>query len=144
MLARRYFRPASTPHPHPSSPPPNESPAAPQPRHGSFNVAVQDGPGAGQTVPHVHVHIIPRPGGGASEGGDGDELYERMAGEEGNVGGALWDREVLRERGDRPVPGGAFARIEDANRKARSMEDMEAEAETYRGLLREMDEQDGA
>ncbi|ODQ63324.1 HIT-like protein [Nadsonia fulvescens var. elongata DSM 6958] len=26
----------------------------------SVNVAIQDGPLAGQTVPHVHVHIIPR------------------------------------------------------------------------------------
>jgi bis(5'-adenosyl)-triphosphatase len=27
---------------------------------GASNVAVQDGPAAGQTVPHVHVHILPR------------------------------------------------------------------------------------
>ena len=25
-----------------------------------FNVGVNDGPAAGQTVPHAHVHIIPR------------------------------------------------------------------------------------
>lgn len=26
----------------------------------SFNVGVNDGPAAGQTVPHAHIHIIPR------------------------------------------------------------------------------------
>lgn len=27
---------------------------------GSFNIGINDGPAAGQTVPHVHVHLIPR------------------------------------------------------------------------------------
>jgi diadenosine tetraphosphate (Ap4A) HIT family hydrolase len=26
----------------------------------AFNIGVNDGPAAGQTVPHVHVHLIPR------------------------------------------------------------------------------------
>jgi diadenosine tetraphosphate (Ap4A) HIT family hydrolase len=26
----------------------------------AFNVGINDGPAAGQTVPHVHVHLIPR------------------------------------------------------------------------------------
>lgn len=25
-----------------------------------FNVGINDGPAAGQTVPHVHIHLIPR------------------------------------------------------------------------------------
>ncbi|PHH64802.1 hypothetical protein CDD81_3868 [Ophiocordyceps australis] len=93
---------------------------------GDFTVAVQDGPLAGQTVPHLHIHVIPRRG---QDGGD--EVYERLAGEEGNVGGALWD-------GQRPVPGGAMAKIEDADRRARGAEEMEAEAERYRVLLKEL------
>ncbi|KAG8167730.1 hypothetical protein KVR01_003419 [Diaporthe batatas] len=114
---------------------------------GSFNIAVQDGPEAGQTVAHVHVHVIPRVRGLSSKPEDtaGDELYEQMAREEGNVGGALWDRQQQEERqpdGARPVAGGAFDRIEDAQRKARSMEEMVAEAEVFRRALREMEEEE--
>ncbi len=32
-----------------------------------FTVGINDGPAAGQTVPHVHIHLIPRY---SSEGGD--------------------------------------------------------------------------
>jgi bis(5'-adenosyl)-triphosphatase len=46
----------------------------------AFNVAVQDGEVAGQSVPHVHVHIIPRTKGDA--GGD-DKVHEWLEGEEG-------------------------------------------------------------
>lgn len=108
------------------------------PEAGSFNIALQDGPHAGQTVPHVHVHVLPRiPGAtGKEEPGPTDEVYTRMAAEDGNVGGGLWDA----QRGERPVPGGAFPRIEDAERKARSMGEMVAEAEVFRGILREMEE----
>jgi bis(5'-adenosyl)-triphosphatase len=55
-----------------------------------------------------------------------------MAAEEGNVGGALWDREIMRER---PQPGGSFPRVEDPDRVPRSMDEMEAEARVYRGVL---------
>lgn len=63
-----------------------------------------------------------------------------MAGESGNVGGALWDREVqvMSVLGRRPEPGGGFPRIEDSERQARSMEEMEEEAGVYRRLLEDM------
>ncbi|KAK0746546.1 HIT domain-containing protein [Schizothecium vesticola] len=108
---------------------------------GAFNIALQDGPEAGQTVPHVHVHVIPRIRGATAKGADtpSDELYERMAGEEGNVGGWLWDA----ARG-RPGPaGGEFPRIEDAERRARSMGEMEEEAAVFRGVLRGLEAEEG-
>ncbi|KAL2267620.1 hypothetical protein VTJ83DRAFT_4897 [Remersonia thermophila] len=125
---------------------------------GSFNIAVQDGAEAGQTVPHVHVHVIPRIRGTTAKPAStpSDAVYEGMASEEGNVGGALWDRERLRppsrqrtvpDRADgsgqalpseRPRPGGGFPRIEDADRLPRSMDEMEAEAGVYRGILEKM------
>jgi bis(5'-adenosyl)-triphosphatase len=121
MLAKRYF---------PSTDPYSPDPLSPSSslNNGSFNVAVQDGPDSGQTVPHVHCHIIPRT---KESGGEGDGIYDRLQGEEGNVGGGLWD---LRER---PEPRGIFPRLEESERKARSKEDMIAEAEMYRELMRE-------
>ncbi|KAI0483304.1 HIT-like domain-containing protein [Xylariaceae sp. FL0804] len=126
------------------------------PEAGSFNIAVQDGAGAGQTVPHVHVHVIPRIRGATAkdDDGPGDEIYEHMAGEAGNVGGALWDRddEVAataaaaaavtppRGLGSRPRPGGAFPRIEEAERRPRPLDEMEAEAAAFREVLRRMEQ----
>ncbi|KAI1635003.1 HIT-like domain-containing protein [Biscogniauxia mediterranea] len=135
MLARHYFSP-------PSSSSSSQAVEAATPEAGSFNLAVQDGPGAGQTVPHVHVHVIPRIRGATAKqrrGGDddpGDAIYELMAAEDGNVGGALWDRDR------RPEPGGGFPRIEDQDRKPRSMAEMEAEADVYREVLRRMEEEE--
>lgn len=154
MLARYYF-----------SPPPSEqqdskrtdtdaeassteessspsSPSSPPPEAGSFNIAVQDGVEAGQTVSHVHVHVIPRIRGSTAKDShtQGDAIYELMAAEAGNVGGALWDR-VLKSR---PRPGGGFPRVEDPDRLARSMEEMEAEADAYRDLLASMGDGDAA
>lgn len=99
-------------------------------KYGSFNVSIQDGIHAGQTIPHVHVHIIPRPA-KSNEGTIGDEIYEQMNSEKGNIGGALYDR-------DRPKPSGAFPRIEDASREARSDEEMKEEADFYKLKMEEL------
>jgi len=85
---------------------------------GSFNIAIQDGKDAGQTVPHMHCHIIPRTRVNENEIGEGDGIYDRLQGEEGNVGGGLWD---LRER---PEQVGKFPVIEDEDRRVRSKEEM--------------------
>lgn len=154
MLARRYF---SSPSPPSSSSPPGEDDDKKERDEnggGSFNIALQDGPEAGQTVAHVHVHVIPRVRGVSAKPDDGtagDALYEQMAGEAGNVGGALWDRdhhkksreEEEEEEDDdkrRPTPGGRFDRIEDSARVARGRADMEAEAAEYRRILDDMEQ----
>jgi len=41
----------------------------------AFNVAVQDGKAAGQTVPHVHVHILPRISGDFERN---DDVYQAL------------------------------------------------------------------
>ena len=41
----------------------------------AFNVAVQDGTAAGQSVPHVHVHILPRH---CEDFARNDEIYEEL------------------------------------------------------------------
>ncbi|KAI4738020.1 bis-tetraphosphatase [Aureobasidium sp. EXF-12298] len=82
------------------------------------NIAIQDGVAAGQSVPHVHCHLIPRKGKDMDEQGGGDKIYEQLEGEEGDIG--QWQR-----RGERQ---GKFPKVEDEERKPRSMEEMEKEA----------------
>ncbi|KAK3190463.1 Dinucleoside triphosphate hydrolase [Lecanicillium sp. MT-2017a] len=120
MLARAYFK-------------------TPEPKAGSFTIAVQDGPDAGQTVPHLHVHVIPRVKDDLGEGVPLDEVYVKMAGEEGNVGGALWDV-ATGAAGQRPKPGGGMPRIEDVDRNVRTAEQMYEEADRYKTIIDKMGE----
>ena len=41
----------------------------------AFNVAVQDGRAAGQSVPHVHVHVLPRKEGDYARN---DDIYDDL------------------------------------------------------------------
>lgn len=113
-------------------------------RADALNVAVQDGVEAGQSVNHVHVHIIPRRKGDVE---DGDQVYERMDGEEGNLGRVWEEYEVLQGRrrakeakGEREIDGGPEG---DARRVDRTEEEMRKEAEWLRwemGRQGELDE----
>ena len=87
----------------------------------AFNVAVQDGIAAGQSVPHVHVHILPRVEGDFQRN---DDVYEELE---------LWAprEDVSKQRTDIEVP-------EDKDRVNRTSERMAQEAATYRNLLEEL------
>ncbi|KAL8106504.1 hypothetical protein AgCh_023318 [Apium graveolens] len=69
----------------------------------------QDGPQAGQTVPHVHIHIIPQKGGDFERN---DEIYEAIDEKEKELKLDL-----------------------DKERKDRTLEEMAQEAEEYKKLL---------
>lgn len=95
----------------------------------AFNLAVQDGEAAGQSVKHVHCHVIPRVKG---DPGEGDKVHEWLEGEEGDVGKHLGESEARK--------AGEWAK--DEERKPRTMEVMEEEA---RILRKEMaDDEDSA
>jgi bis(5'-adenosyl)-triphosphatase len=92
----------------------------------SLNIAIQDGAEAGQSVPHVHAHIIPRKKRDLSST---DEIYEKLDGEEGDLLRGLKGRHGNdRER----------LRVDDEERVARGPEEMEAEAVM---LAREMEKE---
>ncbi|XP_026418097.1 bifunctional bis(5'-adenosyl)-triphosphatase/adenylylsulfatase FHIT-like isoform X2 [Papaver somniferum] len=77
----------------------------------SLTFTIQDGPHAGQTVPHVHIHILPRAAGDFEKN---DEIYD-----------ALDEKEKeLKQKLDL-----------DKERKDRSYEDMAQEAAEYRKLF---------
>ena len=103
-----------------------------------INWAVQDGLAAGQSVAHVHVHLIPRGGADeravaatrgidAGEEGLGDAIYEDLEN---------WDG---RGRGDGDEVGGEsrarFPAFDQLERRDRSVEEMEIEARWLRGEM---------
>ncbi|KAG8089224.1 hypothetical protein GUJ93_ZPchr0011g28848 [Zizania palustris] len=77
----------------------------------SLTFAIQDGPEAGQTVPHVHIHVIPRKKGDFEKN---DEIYNAID---------VKERE-LKEKLDL-----------DIERKDRTMEEMANEANEYHTLF---------
>lgn len=90
------------------------------------NVAVQDGIAAGQSVPHVHVHILPRTNGDLKRN---DDVYDALE---------VWeprpeDETNTKKNGKLHVPG-------DEDRRDRTAQEMQQEAETYRALAQNLDE----
>jgi len=53
----------------------------------SLTIAVQDGPDAGQTVKHVHVHVLPRKPGDFA---DNDDVYKQLEKHDKNVRATEW------------------------------------------------------
>ncbi|PGH29339.1 bis(5'-adenosyl)-triphosphatase, partial [[Emmonsia] crescens] len=96
----------------------------------SLNIAIQDGPEAGQTVPHVHAHIIPRRKADLEHRGGSDAIYEMMEGREGNIARHLGEmveekreKEREKEREESSFPG-----VDNEGREPRSEEEMMEEA----------------
>lgn len=78
----------------------------------AFTFAIQDGAAAGQSVPHVHVHIVPRVVGDFARN---DDVYTALDAASGSA---------------TPL------RVEpDERRRARSMEEMSSEADELRALF---------
>lgn len=100
--------------------------SAVQPHFGatSLTLAMQDGPEAGQTVPHVHIHILPRKKGDFERN---DEVYDAIDAASADVPGAAAAREQGPAAGETLNP--------DKERKPRSPEEMAAEAAELRTLL---------
>ena len=84
----------------------------------AFNVAVQDGVGAGQSVPHVHVHILPRFCGDLERN---DDIYDQL-----ESWAPRTEMQVNKPKIDVP---------EDSERRDRTMQEMTEEALLYKSLL---------
>jgi bis(5'-adenosyl)-triphosphatase len=87
-----------------------------------FNVAVQDGQAAGQSVPHVHVHILPRSHGDFAQN---DSIYDELADWAPRLDMVQWKQNHGLGSGSIHVP-------EDDKRPERTMQEMETEASIYR------------
>ena len=98
----------------------------------ALNIAVQDGPDAGQTVPHVHAHVIPRRADDLGEGLEGRErVYELLEDDNGDLAAWLEQRRRARQATKFPVP-------DEHARGDRTDDEMQREAEWLR---REMDQE---
>ncbi|KAH7053220.1 HIT-like domain-containing protein [Macrophomina phaseolina] len=96
----------------------------------ALNIAIQDGKAAGQSVEHVHCHVIPRKERDMDERGGGDKLYDMMEGEEGDIGKELRRNQEVEQRHRFAGP--------DVERRPRSEEEMRKEAEL---LAQEMEKE---
>ncbi|CAO3696921.1 unnamed protein product [Umbelopsis ramanniana] len=81
----------------------------------SLTMAMQDGPQAGQTVAHVHMHIIPRR---AGDWVNNDDIYDEMDGKKAAVA----------------------KRVDNDERKPRSIDEMREEAEKLRPFFKQYED----
>lgn len=93
----------------------------------ALNIAIQDGVYAGQSVPHLHTHIIPR----YKANNMGDAIYEKIEEFDDDLKRTALLRELEKLDGRR-VDEWKEATVE---RKNRLMEDMKQEADLLRKLI---------
>ncbi|CAN9080219.1 unnamed protein product [Alternaria alternata] len=96
----------------------------------SLNIAIQDGVDAGQSVPHVHAHIIPRKKDDLEEEGGTDAIYGMMESEDADLSKQLADREKAAKAhlaGEEKK--GRFPAVDNDSRKPRTDQEMQEEAE---------------
>lgn len=116
----------------------------------SINVAIQDGPEAGQSVPHLHTHIIPR----YKINNVGDLIYDKLDHWDGNHSLADWQarrdeylgvggRQARKNKstlatadGDEPLKGPNVLKP-DSQRKVRTLGEMKKEVEDLQSGLEE-------
>ena len=103
---------------------------------------LQDGKAAGQTVPHVHFHLLPRKFRGDRFASQNDEVYPALERAEGELPAqmqAAASAELSSSPGaanGRLVESGEPIRMDaDEDRKPRTMEEMIKEAEWLKGFL---------
>lgn len=96
----------------------------------SLNIAIQDGVDAGQSVPHVHAHIIPRKKDDLEHKGGTDAIYEMMEGEEAHLGKQMQEKKhAVQVELAEDEQRGKFPAVDNDSRKPRSDEEMQKEAE---------------
>jgi bis(5'-adenosyl)-triphosphatase len=96
----------------------------------SLNIAIQDGVDAGQSVPHVHAHIIPRKKDDLKHRGGTDAIYQMMESEEAHLGKQMQKKEQAAQAElAEDEKRSKFPAVDNDSRKPRSDEEMQKEAE---------------
>ncbi|KAI8931194.1 hypothetical protein NX059_011544 [Plenodomus lindquistii] len=96
----------------------------------ALNIAIQDGVDAGQSVPHVHAHIIPRKKNDLEAKGGTDAIYQMMESEDADLDKLLREKErAAQEQLRDDERRGRFPAVDNESRKPRGDEEMQREAE---------------
>ncbi|KJA28636.1 hypothetical protein HYPSUDRAFT_62277 [Hypholoma sublateritium FD-334 SS-4] len=95
----------------------------------ALTIACQDGKAAGQSVPHVHFHLMPRKAAGDNFAGRNDEIYPVIENNEGSMQSMM--------NGLSSKPNHSFLRVDaDEDRHPRTLQEMEEEANYLRAFFR--------
>lgn len=98
---------------------------------------MQDGPASGQTVPHVHFHLLPRRlQGDQFTGAPPDAVYVELEKREGGLPQDLATTSGSQTSTDTRSPE-PLRMDADADREPRTLEDMEQEAKWLAGFFEE-------
>ncbi|KAH6918322.1 diadenosine 5',5'''-P1,P4-tetraphosphate asymmetrical hydrolase [Coprinopsis sp. MPI-PUGE-AT-0042] len=103
----------------------------------SLTIGCQDGKAAGQSVPHVHFHILPRKAQGDRFAEDNDAIYPELERSEGNLASELTHMQKS-QQAHQPLKVDA-----DEDRPPRTIEEMVREASWLKGFF-EKDERGDA
>ncbi|KAJ3312414.1 hypothetical protein HDV04_003173 [Boothiomyces sp. JEL0838] len=94
----------------------------------SMTITIQDGEAAGQSVPHVHIHLIPRHKG---DWMNNDDIYQEIDLKEAELGTV-----ISKDSEHKPLK----KIVPDSLRVARTFEEMGKEAESLRPLFRQYED----
>ncbi|AMD19225.1 HBR324Cp [Eremothecium sinecaudum] len=96
----------------------------------AMNIAIQDGPEAGQTVPHLHTHLIPR----YRVNNIGDAIYDRLESWRFTDRLENWERRRAAYEANGEESRSQLA-TPDADRKPQDISEMSKEAEDLKAKL---------
>ncbi|WWD16717.1 hypothetical protein CI109_101148 [Kwoniella shandongensis] len=102
----------------------------------ALTVSLQDGAVAGQSVPHVHIHLIPRHP--TDYSGNNDEIYPALERSEAALNSDLKGAGIPQVSGNGNGNGSADGGMKvpkDEDRRPRTIEEMEEEAEWLSGFF---------